>query len=70
MMEQGLSQECGLLLETEAGCRGDLPASEWVHGGGGNEEQTCCLICIPALQPLTAVLPISTKDTGQTRGRT
>ena len=29
---QRASQEPGLLLETEAGCRGDQPASGWIQG--------------------------------------
>ena len=54
----------------EAGCRGDQPASELVGWGVGNEAQACCLVCIPALRPLRAILLVSTKDIGQTRGRT
>ena len=48
VVEPSLPQESGRLLETEAGCRGDQPASELVCGRKGNESPARCLVCVPA----------------------
>lgn len=67
IVEPGLPQELDFLFETEAGYRGDRPASGWVQGGGTNHKHT---VCIPVLLLFIVVPPISAKETRETKGRT